>query len=125
MGVACALAGRFPDHNRAPVLVSNALNLRSTVPPTKVRPPAVEIDPPRLMEPYSSRSRAGDNSSIVPRGTRHRMARLARSTAISSPQGGGAHGIPDGAKNGDRAMAKGVPSCGATSPLKFALAAAV
>ena len=55
MGVASTDDGNLISHSLSPVAVAKARNLKSSVPPTKVRPLAVSTTPPVLGRPVSCR----------------------------------------------------------------------
>src|SRR5882672_5364416 len=64
IGVVSTDDGSLISHSFSPVAVAKARNLKSSVPPTKVRPPAVSTTPPELGRPVSCMP--GGNASETP-----------------------------------------------------------
>ena len=73
----------------SPVAVANARNLKSSVPPTNVRPLAVSMTPPELGRPVSWKP-AGSMSD-TPSVFLYAMSPVSMLTATSSPHGVGPH----------------------------------
>src|SRR5262245_48468352 len=104
----------------APLSASKARNDLSLVAPTKYTPLAVSRPPaklgaPRWRKPGIAQTGNGAWSRIVPSGTRHFTAPVARSTPVSEPQGGGLHGAPKFENSGWRITPYGVPAIGYAS----------
>src|SRR5204862_6075388 len=83
MGVVSTDDGNLISHNFSPVAVAKARNLKSSVPPTKVRPLAVSTTPPELGRPVSCRP-AG-NASETPSVLRYAILPVSILTATRSP----------------------------------------
>src|SRR5215467_9575237 len=96
IGVAWPLTGSLPVHSSRPVSTSTAWSDASTVPATKINPPAVTIGPPSISDPGGTVVCTPPKVLIEPSGTCQRRRPLARSRAVSVPQGGGLHGRCDG-----------------------------
>src|SRR5215468_10979895 len=105
MGVAWALAGSWPSQTTFPVSTSNARSLSSIAAAMKTRPPAVTIEPPRLIDPNSEDFGEIESCGMRPSGTSQRISPVFKSTAVSLPQGGATQGVPLGDDNGSRYIA--------------------
>src|ERR1017187_4887672 len=92
IGLVCPLASNFTSQSSFPVRESNPRKRESFVAPINTSPPAVAMLPPRFSVPVS-RTPIASSASILPNTERHAMSPEARSTAISSPNGGFWHGI--------------------------------
>src|ERR1700739_1223955 len=90
MGVDSAEAGSFTVHNSLPDLVSKARKRASSVAPTKVRPLAVTIAPPRPGRPVFCLP--GGRLSVTPSVVRHAILPVFTSTATNWPHGVGVQG---------------------------------
>src|SRR6476660_1853540 len=78
-GVAYAPVSSTVSQRTLPVRESNARNLWSWVAPMKTNPPAVAMEPPKLVVPVSGIPRAV-SSGCSPNGIRHRKSPVFRST---------------------------------------------
>ena len=112
MGVAALPVGMRVLHSSAPVSMSNARKLWSPEPAMNTRPEAVTVGPPTPGVPRKNQNGNGAMSRVVPRGTLHSFAPLARSMASSVFQGGAVQGSPQGDSRMSGVTQKGVPSCG-------------
>src|SRR5262245_21424113 len=95
--------------------MSNARSLSSIAAAMKTRPPAVTIEPPKLIDPNSADFGNSVSCGMPPSGASHRISPVFRSTAFSLPQGGATQGVPLGDHSGSRYMAYGAPDCGPNS----------
>src|SRR5437764_6041754 len=87
IGVVSTDDGSLISQSFSPVAVANARNLKSSVPPTNVRPLAVSTTPPELGRPVSCIP--GGNASETPCVLRYAMLPVSMLTATSSPHGVG------------------------------------
>ena len=78
----------------------------------KISRPAVARVPPRFGAPLSNQSGQGAWSRLVPRTDSQATAPVRRSTAVSTPQGGGLHGRPEAREQRPPAGAEGGPPHG-------------